>query len=87
MVKFPYRPNSRLVVDSIDRFDFDKPLLQKDSWGIGLDADEYEVEKIYDVRSGRKTRYCRLHKQYLVRWKEHIDPAWIDKAIRIAERC
>ena len=45
-----------------------------------LDTDEYEVEKILDVRSGRKTRYDRVHRQYLVQWKPHSDPTWIDEA-------
>ena len=45
-----------------------------------MGTDEYEVKEILDVRSGRKTRYGRIHKQYLVRWKEHSDLTWIDEA-------
>ena len=71
VVKFPDRPNGMLRVDSGDRVDFDESLLPEDSWETELDADEYEVEEIWDARSGRKTRYGRIHKQYLVRWKEH----------------
>ena len=51
------------MVDNGDRVDFDESILPEDSSEIELDADEYEVEKILDVRSGRKTRYGRIHKQ------------------------
>ena len=47
--------------------------------GNEFEADEYEVKKILDVRSGHKILYGRIHKQYLVRWKEHSDVTWIDK--------
>ena len=67
------------MVDSGDRVDFDESLLPKDSREIELDADEYEVEAILDVRSGRKTRYGRIHISYLVRWKEHKDLTSIDE--------
>jgi hypothetical protein len=60
--------------------DFDEALLPEDSWENELAADEYEVEKILDVRSGRKTRYGRVHRQFLVQWKQHNDPTWIDEA-------
>ena len=33
--------------------DFDESLLPEDSWENDLATDEYEVEKILDVRSGR----------------------------------
>ena len=78
--KFPDRPNSELIVERGDRVDFDESLLPEDSWEIELDTDEYEVEQILDVRSGRNTRYGRIHKQYLVRWKEHSGLTWIDEA-------
>ena len=32
------------------------------------------------MRSGRKTRYGRYKKTYLVQWKEHSDLNWIDEA-------
>ena len=47
---------------------------------IESDADEYEAKEIWDVRSGRKTCYCRIHKQYLVRWKKHSGLTGIDGA-------
>ena len=67
-------------MDEASRFDFDEALLPEDSWEGDLGADEFEVDKIIDVRSGRKTRYGRIHKQYLVQWKEYSDPTWIDEA-------
>ena len=80
MLQFPDRPSSVLVTDCGDRVDFDESLLPEDSWEGELAADEYEVEKILDVRSGRKTRYGRVHRQFLVQWKKHDDPTWIDEA-------
>ena len=78
---FPERPTSRLnVLDEASRFEFDEALLPEVSWEGDLDADEFEVDKIIDVRSGRKTRYGRIHKQYLVKWKENSDLTWIDEA-------
>ena len=38
------------------------------------------MEKILDVRLERKTRYGRVNRQYLVQWKLHSDPTWIDEA-------
>ena len=70
----PERPTGGLNVDEASRFDFDEALLPEDSWEGNLDADEFEVDKIIDVRSRRKTRYGRIHKQYLVQWKEYSDP-------------
>ena len=33
-----------------------------------------------DVRSGRKTRYGRVHRQFLVHWKGYDDQTWLDEA-------
>ena len=63
-----------LNVKEADRFDFDESLLPEDSWERTLDEDEFEVEKILDVRSGRRTRFGRLQRQYLVQWKGSVDP-------------
>ena len=68
-----------------DRVDFDEALLPEDSWEGDLDEDEFEVTKIVDVRSGRKTRYGRVHRQFLVHWKGHEEPSWQMKTIRIVE--
>ncbi|WP_369333609.1 chromo domain-containing protein [Corallococcus praedator] len=32
-----------------------------------------------DTRSGKKTRFGRTHREYLVRWKGYDDPEWIDE--------
>ena len=66
VVQFTDRPGNILVANFEDRVDFDESLLPEDSWENELAADEYEVEKILDVRSGRKTRYGRVHRQFLV---------------------
>ena len=76
---FPDRPKNRLNVEEADRLDFDKSLLPEDSWERTLDEDEFEVEKILDVRSGRRTRFGRVQRQYLVQWKGSGDPTWIDE--------
>ena len=49
-----------------ERVDFDEALLPDNSWKGNLAEEEYEVGSIMDVRSGRKTRYGRIHRQFLV---------------------
>ncbi|KAG4058835.1 hypothetical protein PC123_g6211 [Phytophthora cactorum] len=51
------RPAATLTNDGIDRDDFDENLLAEESWEGELDDNEFEVERIADVRSGRRTRY------------------------------
>ena len=63
---FPERHMNKRNVEEASRFDFDEALLTEDSWEGDLGAEKFEVDKIIDVRSGRKTRYGRIHKQYLV---------------------
>uniref|UniRef100_A0AAV1UK42 Chromo domain-containing protein n=1 Tax=Peronospora matthiolae TaxID=2874970 RepID=A0AAV1UK42_9STRA len=77
---FLERPTGSLIVEEVSRLDFDEALLPEDSWEGNLEVDEFEIDKILYVRSGRKTRYGRIHKQYLVQWKEYDDPTWIDEA-------
>ena len=77
---FPDRPTNVLTTEETARFDFDEALLPEDSWKTDLEHDEFEVEKIVDVRSGRKTRYGRVHRQFLVHWKGYADPSWVDEA-------
>ena len=77
---FPGRPKDQLTIDETDRLDFDEALLPEDSWENDLEEGEYEVEEILDVRSGRKTRYGRVHRQFLVKWKGHADLSWVDEA-------
>ena len=66
-------------MDEASRFDFYEALLPEDSWKGDLDPNEFEVDKILDVRLGRRTRYGRILKQYLVQWKEYSEPTWVDE--------
>ena len=72
-------PRNQLSVEEADRLDFDEAMLPEDSWERTLDEDEFEVEKIIDVRSGTKTRFGRIQRQYLRQWKGSGDPTWIDE--------
>ena len=53
-------------------------MLPEDSWERTLDEDEFEAEKIMDVRSDRNTRFGRIQRQYLVQWKGFGDSTWTD---------
>ncbi|KAJ8575379.1 hypothetical protein ON010_g3835 [Phytophthora cinnamomi] len=66
---FPDRPGVRLAIEDEDRLDFDEGLLPEDSWDAVLADDEYDVERIADMRSGRLTRYGRTFRDFLVYWK------------------
>ncbi|GMF28590.1 unnamed protein product [Phytophthora fragariaefolia] len=78
--RFPDRPHVELVTDGVDRLDFDEAMLPEDSWESTLAEDEFEVEQIVDVRSGRRTRYGRVHREFLVYWKGYAEPTWVDEA-------
>ncbi|GMF51216.1 unnamed protein product [Phytophthora fragariaefolia] len=77
---FPDRPKVPLVVEDQDRFDFDEALLPEDSWDTSLAEGEYEVERITDMRSGRRTRYGLTMREFLVYWKGYQEPTWVDEA-------
>ncbi|OWY93094.1 reverse transcriptase [Phytophthora megakarya] len=66
---FPDRPVARLEDADRDRIDFDEALLPDDSWIQDRDPDEYEVERISDVRTGKRTRYGRIYREFLVYWR------------------
>ena len=78
--QLPDRPRNSLTVAEEDRFDFDEALLPEDSWNCELEDDEFEAEKIVEVRSDRKTRFGRIHRQFKVYWKGYPDPSWVDEA-------
>ncbi|POM62667.1 reverse transcriptase [Phytophthora palmivora] len=78
--QFPDRPQMRLTTPDQDRYDFDEALLPEDSWIRDLDNGEYEVEKIIDMRSGRRTRYGCTLREVLVHWKGYDEPMWVDEA-------
>ena len=69
----------RSEVGKSERFNFDEAVLPEDSWKHSVVSDEFEVEEIVNVRSGRKPRYGRMHREYLIRWKGYSDPSWIDE--------
>ncbi|KAE8877829.1 hypothetical protein PF003_g38168 [Phytophthora fragariae] len=77
---FPDRPTARLLDAGSERVDLDEALLPEDSWIRDLDEDEYEVEKIADMRTGKRTRYGRIYREFLVHWRGYEDPTWVDEA-------
>ncbi|GMF29431.1 unnamed protein product [Phytophthora fragariaefolia] len=66
---FPDRPQIQLNPDVTRRLDFDGSSLPEDSWIQDLGEDEFEVEEITDMRTGRRTRYGRVYREFLVHWR------------------
>ncbi|OWY98179.1 LOW QUALITY PROTEIN: reverse transcriptase [Phytophthora megakarya] len=77
---FPDRPVARLEEPDRDRVDFDEALLPEDSWIQDRGPDEYEVDRISDMRTGKRTRYGRIYREFLVHWRGYEDPTWVDEA-------
>ncbi|KAE8888448.1 hypothetical protein PF005_g20774 [Phytophthora fragariae] len=77
---FPDRPTVTLTAGNEDRLDFDEALLPEDSWDQELEEGEYEVERIGDMRTGRRTRYGRTLREFQVCWRGYDDPTWVDEA-------
>ncbi|GMF41571.1 unnamed protein product [Phytophthora fragariaefolia] len=77
---FPGGPQIQLNPGVTRRLDFDESLLPVDSWIQDLGEDEFEVEKITDMRTGRRTRYGRVYREFLVHWRGYEDPSWVDEA-------
>lgn len=77
--EYPDRPDTKLVVNEVDRVDFDESLLPEDSWATELENDEYEVEKVLDMRIGRKTRYGRIQHEFFGAVERVPDPSWVDE--------
>ncbi|OWZ00886.1 LOW QUALITY PROTEIN: reverse transcriptase [Phytophthora megakarya] len=77
---FPDRPRIELTVDESDRLDFDEILLPENSWVPDLGGNEYEVERISDVQSGKKTRFGRIYREFLVHWVGYNELTWVDEA-------
>ncbi|GMF34495.1 unnamed protein product [Phytophthora fragariaefolia] len=77
---FPDRPQIQLNPDVTRRLDFDESLLPEDSWIQDLDDDEFDVENITDMRTGRRTRFGRVYREFLVHWRGYEDPSWVDEA-------
>ena len=72
----PDRPENPWNVEKAGRLDFKEAMLPEDSWERTSDEDEFEVKKIMDVRFGKKNRFGRNQRQYLVQWKWSGDPTW-----------
>lgn len=68
------------MYEETDRIDFDEAVLLEDSWEDDMEDNEFEVERIADVRPGRETRYGRMHRQFLVYGKGYDDPSLVDQA-------
>ncbi|KAG3186007.1 hypothetical protein C6341_g4133 [Phytophthora cactorum] len=43
-------------------------------------TDEFEIEKITDMRSGKRTRYDQIYREFPVHWRGYEDPSWVDEA-------
>ncbi|OWY94085.1 hypothetical protein PHMEG_00036287 [Phytophthora megakarya] len=52
-------------------------VMQADGWEANNKDDQYEVERILDIRWIKRTRTSRRTKEYLVKWKGYADPEWI----------
>ncbi|OWZ12050.1 hypothetical protein PHMEG_00014842 [Phytophthora megakarya] len=77
---FPSRPELRLTVPVNECIDFDEELLPEDSWeardvGEGV----YEVEKVLDVREGRKPRHGRTRREFHVKWLGYDETSLVDE--------
>ncbi|OWY91509.1 hypothetical protein PHMEG_00039889 [Phytophthora megakarya] len=73
---FPDRPKVVLNIEDDDRVDFDEERLPDDSWDTPLDEDEFQVERIADVRQGD----APVHREFQVYWKGYDQPTWVDEA-------
>ncbi|POM73630.1 Reverse transcriptase [Phytophthora palmivora] len=72
---FPKRPTVEIEVNEDD--DFDAALLPEDSWEPDAVNDEYEVERILDLRWTKRTRTSRRIREYLVKWKGYDETEWL----------
>ncbi|GMF46773.1 unnamed protein product [Phytophthora fragariaefolia] len=72
---FPKCPTVEIEVVEDD--DFCAALLPEDSWEPDSGRNEYEVEKILDLRWSKRTRTSRRTREYLVKWKGYDDPEWL----------
>ncbi|KAE8959766.1 hypothetical protein PR002_g30430 [Phytophthora rubi] len=70
----PKRPSVQIDVDEDDDFD---TLLPEDSWEADTENNEYEVEKILDLRWSKRTRTSKKVLEYLIKWKGYDEPEWL----------
>ncbi|GMF33056.1 unnamed protein product [Phytophthora fragariaefolia] len=84
---FPDRPQIQLNPDVTCRLDFDESLLPEDSWIQDLGEDEFKVEKITDMGTGRRTRYgmnfwyiggdMRIHRGWMSGFEQRSCATWM----------
>ncbi|POM66564.1 Hypothetical protein PHPALM_17556 [Phytophthora palmivora] len=72
---FPKRPTVEIEVNEDDAFD--AALLPEDSWEPDVVNDEYEVERILDLRWAKRTRTSRRIREYLVKWRGYDEIEWL----------
>ncbi|OWZ19840.1 hypothetical protein PHMEG_0005834 [Phytophthora megakarya] len=75
---FPDLPKVVLNTEGGERVDFEEGLFPDDSWDTP--EDEFEVEWIADMRSGTRTCYGRVHREFQFYWKDYDQPTWVDEA-------
>ena len=73
---FPERPSAE-IMDTNARFDFDESLLPEDSWAQDESQGLFEIVKIVDHRTLKKTRQGRRRVEYQVRWKGYDELSWV----------
>ncbi|GMF22060.1 unnamed protein product [Phytophthora fragariaefolia] len=71
------RSSQRVELDLDDDDDFDAALLPEDSWEPDISNDEYEGEKILDLRWVKRPCTSKRTREYLVTWRSYDDPEWI----------
>jgi hypothetical protein len=69
------RPDTTLVNDRMERFDFDEALLPEDSWLPDEEDGEYEVEQILDKKIERLANGKRVTR-YHIKWKGYEETSW-----------
>ncbi|OWZ23050.1 reverse transcriptase [Phytophthora megakarya] len=72
---FPDRPVAHIMESDTDRVKFDETLLPEDSWIQDRDLDEYEVDRISDMRTGKRTRYAGVDMKIRHGWMKQISTA------------
>ncbi|GMF15717.1 unnamed protein product [Phytophthora fragariaefolia] len=63
-----------LKIDVSEDDDFDPALLPEDSWETDNLNEEYEVEKILELRWSKRTRTSKRRREYLVKWNGYDEP-------------
>ncbi|OWZ05337.1 LOW QUALITY PROTEIN: reverse transcriptase [Phytophthora megakarya] len=48
--------------------------------GTSALQDQDPVDRISDMRTGTRTRYGRIYREFLVNWRGYKDPTWVDEA-------